>query len=59
MLKKISILVLGFYQATCLRLYCPLLSQLGICKAYRSSRGPLLSLKGILDILSRIWSSSC
>lgn len=44
---------------TCLRLYCPLLSQLGMCRAYRSSRGPRLSLKGILDILSRIWSSSC
>lgn len=42
-----------------MRLYCPLLSQLGICRAYRSSRGPRLSLKGILDILSRIWSSSC
>lgn len=44
---------------TCLRLYCPLLSQLGMCRAYRSSRGPLLSLKGILDIRSRTWSSSC
>lgn len=44
---------------TCLRLYCPLLSQLGMCRAYRSSRGPRLSLKGILDIRSRTWSSSC
>lgn len=46
-------------KSTCLRLYCPLLSQLGMWRAYRSSRGPRLSLKGILDILSRIWSSSC
>lgn len=66
MLKKrarkpiFSIFILGLDQmATCLRLYCPLLSQLGMCRAYRSSRGPRLSLKGILDILSRIWSSSC
>lgn len=44
---------------TCLRLYCPLLSQFGMCSAYRSSRGPLLSLKGILDIRSSTWSSSC